>query len=111
MDRIVDPLRKMGVVIKTTPGGIAPLTIQERTGDQKLKPLTYDLPVASAQVKSCLLLAALGAQGTTVLNEPGPSRDHTERMLSSMGVSVKSYEIETHNTLRYMVGTHPHRLL
>lgn len=107
MDRIVDPLRKMGAVIKTTPGGIAPLTIQERAEGQKLKPLTYDLPVASAQVKSCLLLAALGAEGTTVLNEPGPSRDHTERMLSSMGVTVKSYEVEAHNTLRYMVELTP----
>lgn len=107
MDRIVEPLRKMGAAIKTTPGGIAPLTIQERTEAQKLKPLTYDLPVASAQVKSCLLLAALGAEGTTVLKEPGPSRDHTERMLSSMGVTVKSYEVEAHNTLRYMVELTP----
>ena len=46
------------------------------------------LPIASAQVKSCLLLAALGADGTTVLREPGPSRDHTENMLRSMGVSL-----------------------
>jgi 3-phosphoshikimate 1-carboxyvinyltransferase len=107
MDRIVEPLRKMGAVIKTTPGGIAPLTIQARSEGQKLKPLTYDLPVASAQVKSCLLLAALGAQGTTVLNEPGPSRDHTERMLSGMGVKIKSYEVEAHNTLRYMVELTP----
>ncbi|MDP3449019.1 MAG: 3-phosphoshikimate 1-carboxyvinyltransferase [Anaerolineaceae bacterium] len=107
MDRIVEPLRKMGAVIKTTPGGIAPLTIQERAEGQKLKPLTYDLPVASAQVKSCLLLAALGAEGTTLLNEPGPSRDHTERMLSSMGATVKSYEVEAHNTLRYMVELTP----
>ncbi|PKN89627.1 MAG: 3-phosphoshikimate 1-carboxyvinyltransferase, partial [Chloroflexi bacterium HGW-Chloroflexi-7] len=51
--------------------------------------------------------AALGAKGTTVLNEPGPSRDHTERMLSSMGVTVKSYEVEAHNTLRYMVELTP----
>lgn len=107
MDRIVEPMRKMGAVIKTTPGGIAPLTIQARDEGQKLKPLTYDLPVASAQVKSCLLLAALGAEGTTVLNEPGPSRDHTERMLSGMGVTVKSYEVEAHNTLRYMVELTP----
>lgn len=107
MDRIVEPLRKMGAMIKTTPGGIAPLTIQARSEGQKLKPLTYDLPVASAQVKSCLLLAALGAEGITLLNEPGPSRDHTERMLSGMGVKVKSYEIEAHNTLRYMVELTP----
>ena len=107
MDRIVEPLRKMGAVIKTTPGGIAPLTIQARVEGQRLKPLTYDLPVASAQVKSCLLLAALGAEGTTVLNEPGPSRDHTERMLSGMGVTVRSYAVEAHNTLRYMVELTP----
>lgn len=107
MDRIVEPLRKMGVIIKTTPGGIAPLTIQERSEGQKLKPLTYDLPVASAQVKSCLLLAALGADGKTTLSEPGPSRDHTERMLSSMGVPVNSHELEAHNTLRYVVELTP----
>ena len=107
MDRIVEPLRKMGVDIKTTPGGIAPLTIQQRSGGQKLKPLNYELQVASAQVKTCLLLAALGAEGKTTLSEPGPSRDHTERMLSSMGVMVNSYELEEHNTLRYIVELTP----
>lgn len=107
MDRIVEPLRKMGVVIKTTPGGIAPLTIQQRSEGQRLKPLSYELPVASAQVKTCLLLAALGADGKMTLSEPGPSRDHTERMLSSMGVTINSYELEAHNTLRYMVELTP----
>ena len=107
MDRIVDPLRKMGVLVKTTPGGIAPITIQGRPAGQKLKPLAYDLPVASAQVKSCLLLAALGAVGKTKLSEPGPSRDHTERMLSSMGVTVNSFELEAHNTLRHEVEITP----
>ena len=90
MDRIVDPLRQMGVEIEPSEGCTAPLSIRSRFAGQKLHPLNYELPVASAQVKSCLMLAALGAEGQTVLSEPGPSRDHTERMLSSMGVLVVS---------------------
>ena len=90
MDRIVEPLRRMGVPISADAGGGAPLRLLERPADQKLNPLDETLPVASAQVKSCLLLAALAADGETVLREPGPSRDHTERMLSSMGARVTS---------------------
>lgn len=90
MDRIVDPLRQMGVEIEPSEGCTAPLKISSRFAGQKLNPLNYALPVASAQVKSCLMLAALGAEGSTVLSEPGPSRDHTERMLSSMGVRIVS---------------------
>lgn len=88
MKRIVSPLQDMGVPIQSADGGTAPLTLESRPFGQPLKALVYNLPVASAQVKTCLLLAALAADGPTSLNEPGPSRDHTERMLTTMGVSI-----------------------
>ncbi|MEW5868995.1 MAG: 3-phosphoshikimate 1-carboxyvinyltransferase [Chloroflexota bacterium] len=88
MKRIVAPLQQMGVDIQAT-DGCAPLHI--RPSLHPLRALDYTLPVASAQVKSCLLLAALAADGPTTLHEPGPSRDHTERMLRSMGASVESF--------------------
>ncbi len=90
MGRIVDPLQAMGVAIQASRSGTAPLVLQARPAQQPLRPLHYTLPVASAQVKSCLLLAALAAEGQTTLLEPGPSRDHTERILKSMGVDVVS---------------------
>lgn len=91
MGRIVEPLRQMGVPIEASgEGGTAPLALNARPAGQKLRALDASLPVASAQVKSCLLLAALAADGPTVLREPGPSRDHTERMLGSMGAVVTS---------------------
>ena len=81
MERIAEPLRQMGVAIETTDGH-APLTIEGGA----VKPLTYELPVASAQVKSAVLLAGLYAEGgeTTVL-EPLPTRDHTEILLDRAG--------------------------
>jgi 3-phosphoshikimate 1-carboxyvinyltransferase len=88
MNRIVMPLRQMGVDILTE-DGCAPLTMMPSV--KPLKALDYTLPVASAQVKSCLLLAALAAGGSTTLREPAPSRDHTERMLSSMGVQITTH--------------------
>lgn len=91
MGRIVEPLRQMGVPIEASgEGGTAPLILKARPAGQKLSPLDLTLPVASAQVKTCLLLAALAADGPTILREPGPSRDHTERMLGSMGVEITS---------------------
>ncbi len=90
MKRIVDPLQQMGVEIQASQGGTAPLSLSARPWDQKLRALDYNLPVASAQVKSCLLLAALAADSETLLKEPGPSRDHTERMLRAMGAPVES---------------------
>lgn len=87
MARIVEPLRLMGAEITST-NGCAPLTIRPA----KLTGLSYSLPVASAQVKSCLLLAGLYADAPTALLEPGPSRDHTERMLAAMGVQIRSVE-------------------
>ncbi len=94
MGRIVDPLQRMGVPVEASVEGTAPLVMHERHPGQKLRGLVESLPVASAQVKSCLLLAALAADGQTVLREPGPSRDHTERMLGSMGVKIASREVE-----------------
>jgi len=88
MGRIIKPLREMGVPIQAAPGDVAPLRIESRAGDMPLRALEITLPVASAQVKTALLLAGLGAEGTTDLREPGPSRDHTERLLASMGVEI-----------------------
>jgi len=83
MSRIVDPLRRMGARIETLTGN-APLTI---IGGE-LQSIDYTLPVASAQVKSAILVAGLFAPGTTIVREPGPARDHTERMLSAMGADL-----------------------
>ncbi len=86
MRRVTTPLATMGAVIETTEKGTAPLRIR---GGQPLKGIDYAMPVASAQVKSCLLLAGLYAQGRTCVTEPAPTRDHTERMLSGMGYTVE----------------------
>jgi 3-phosphoshikimate 1-carboxyvinyltransferase len=85
MRRIVEPLRQMGADIDAQDGR-APLHIRPA----RLKGITYDMPVASAQVKSCVLLAGLYADGPTTVIEPGPARDHTERMLGAMGAQVES---------------------
>ena len=85
MNRIVRPLEMMGAHIETREGGRPPLKIHGSTG---LKGISYDSPVASAQVKSCLLLAGLYAEGETRVQEPLKSRDHTEKMLPSFGVEL-----------------------
>ena len=87
MERIITPLTLMNVPV-SSPNSCAPLKMTERSAKNKLTAVEYSLPVASAQVKSCLILAALSADGTTTLHEPGPSRDHTERMLSAMGAAI-----------------------
>jgi 3-phosphoshikimate 1-carboxyvinyltransferase len=87
MGRVIDPLAMMGAHIESVEGGRPPLTIR---GGQKLKGIHYDLPMASAQVKSCLLLAGLYSEGTTSIVEPEPTRDHTERMLRGFGYPVLS---------------------
>jgi 3-phosphoshikimate 1-carboxyvinyltransferase len=84
MRRIISPLRKMGARIESTPEGTAPLTIR----GTRLSGIDYVSPVASAQVKSCILLAGLYASGATSVREPGLSRDHTERMLPLFGVQL-----------------------
>ena len=90
MNRIIDPLREMGLRIESGDGGVAPLRLEGRPLGEKLQPLDYVSPVASAQVKTCLLLAALSAHGPSKFTEPVLSRDHTERMLGDMGVQVES---------------------
>ena len=85
MSRVIDPLISMGAVIDSEPGGRAPLRIR---GGHSLSAIDYSLPMASAQVKSCVLLAGLYADGTTIVREPAPTRDHSERMLRSFGVDV-----------------------
>ena len=85
MNRVAKPLREMGAVIETGPEGRPPLTIR---GGQRLTGMSYDMPMASAQVKSCLLLAGLYAAGETSVTEPAPTRDHTERMLRGFGYPV-----------------------
>jgi 3-phosphoshikimate 1-carboxyvinyltransferase len=92
MRRIMEPLGKMGAEISGTEQGTAPLLIHGRP----LKGIRYEMPVASAQVKSCILLAALYAKGLTEVIEPLKSRDHTERMLRSFGVDLEQSE----NTIR-----------
>jgi 3-phosphoshikimate 1-carboxyvinyltransferase len=94
MERIAEPLRQMGAVIETTDGH-APVVIE---GSGALHGVSYELPMASAQVKSAVLLAGLNADGPTTVVEPVPTRDHTELMLESAGVRVvrrpKSVTIE-----------------
>lgn len=85
MRRVTEPLRRMGAVVKTSASGTAPLHIR---GGGTLEGIHYDMPIASAQVKSCLLLAGLYAEGETGVTEPAPTRDHTERMLQGLGYPV-----------------------
>lgn len=94
MGRIVEPLRLMGADVADCDGR-APLTFRPAP----LHALAYALPVASAQVKSCLVLAALAADGPCAFSEPGPSRDHTERMLAAMGASVRALEPPAHGVV------------
>lgn len=89
MNRIADPLRLMGAQIYGREGDLAPITIL----GGNLKPIHYQTPVASAQIKSCILLAGLFADGETVVTEPAGSRDHTERMLGSFGAEVASHNL------------------
>jgi len=85
MNRVINPLKLMGAGIESDDSGTAPLTIR---GNQQLQAIEYDLPMASAQVKSCILLAGLYANGETVVREPAPTRDHSERMLRGFGCEV-----------------------
>lgn len=90
MGRIAKPLSQMGVELSTT-DGCPPLTIR---GHQTLTPIVYEMPMASAQVKSAILLAGLYADGVTQVIEPKPTRDHSETMLRGMGVDVRR-EVDT----------------
>jgi 3-phosphoshikimate 1-carboxyvinyltransferase len=84
VDRIAEPLGLMGARIEAREGRFPPFTV----AGAALNGITYELPVASAQVKSCVLLAGLLAAGSTTVVEPAPSRDHTERMLAAAGASI-----------------------
>jgi len=84
MERVAEPLRAMGAGVATTAGG-APVTIQ----GGPLRALRWEMPVASAQVKTAVLLAGLQAEGTTTVQERAPTRDHTERLLPSFGAEVR----------------------
>src|SRR5271165_7671116 len=84
VDRVAEPLRLMGAELRATNGRYPPLEVR----GARLEAIDYELSVASAQVKSCVLLAALAADGETTIVEPSRSRDHTERMLLSAGATL-----------------------
>jgi 3-phosphoshikimate 1-carboxyvinyltransferase len=86
MKRVTEPLAQMGARVETTFAGTAPLAISPV---ERLSALRYAMPMASAQVKSCLLLAGLYADGETCVTEPAVTRDHTERMLATFGCAVR----------------------
>ncbi len=92
MGRVIQPLQRMGAQIWARTDGYAPLAIQ----GQRLQPMHYQSPVASAQVKSCILLAGLMLDGQTRVSEPAQSRDHSERMLRAFGAKVV-VDPETHS--------------
>lgn len=96
MNRITKPLESMGAVIETEENGRPPLKIQ---GGSSLKGIHYDMPIASAQVKSAVLLAGLYASGESSVTEPGITRDHSERMLRGFG-----YDVETNDNHMSLVG-------
>lgn len=85
MERVAKPLRLMGAQIETDENGCPPISIK---GGQALQAIRYEMPMASAQVKSCVMLAGLYAEGKTTVTEPAPTRDHTERMLRGFGYQV-----------------------
>jgi 3-phosphoshikimate 1-carboxyvinyltransferase len=102
MKRIIEPLRLMGAHISSDDGERAPLGIEGRA---PLAPIRYALPVASAQVKSCLLLAALNADGQSeIIEARGATRDHTERLLTLFGVDVQTEwkNYEGHNSVPFV---------
>ena len=86
MKRVIDPLSQMGASFEASPGGTLPLMLR---GASPAVPITYRLPVASAQVKSAVLLAGLNTPGITRVIEPVPTRDHTERMLTGFGAKLE----------------------
>ncbi len=85
MNRVIEPLRAMNARIDSQPGGMAPLEVHAQS---QLRAIDYRMPIASAQVKSCLLLASLYVEGKSTISEPAPTRDHTERMLRGFGCRV-----------------------
>jgi len=104
MGRILQPLRAMGAAIDSADGEHAPLTLSQRPAGKPLRATTHRLAVASAQVKSCLLLAGLAAEGAVTVIEPHRSRDHSERLLGALGVEIESRPLED----GWGVTIHPH---
>jgi 3-phosphoshikimate 1-carboxyvinyltransferase len=94
MERILTPLRRLGVAVDAAAGDCTPLNLHARPAGQNLRAAALTLPVASAQVKSCLLLAALAADGPVTIIEPSLSRDHSERMLRAQGVDVRGQSVQ-----------------
>jgi 3-phosphoshikimate 1-carboxyvinyltransferase len=94
MKRVIDPLSLMGADVTASPGGTLPLMLR---GASPSVPIEYRLPVASAQVKSAVLLAALNTAGVTTVIEPVPTRDHSERMLKGFGADL-TVEVESDGT-------------
>ncbi len=90
MERVAKPLREMGADVRTAAGGTPPVEVR---GGRPLRGIEYRMPVASAQVKSAILLAGLYAEGATTVLSPAVSRDHSERMLQSFGVRVDVQEL------------------
>ncbi|WP_300783398.1 3-phosphoshikimate 1-carboxyvinyltransferase [Enhydrobacter sp.] len=86
MQRVIEPLSRMGARFQSREGGRLPLAI---VGTDEMVPIEYELPIASAQVKSCILLAGLNAAGETTVIEPAATRDHTERMLRHFGAEIR----------------------
>ncbi len=92
MKRVILPVKEMGSAIVTDKSGTAPVYINNTEKKHALKGIAYSLPIASAQVKSCILLAGMYAEGKTCVTEPAPTRDHTEKMLQGFG-----YPLEINN--------------
>ncbi|HEX7047184.1 MAG TPA: 3-phosphoshikimate 1-carboxyvinyltransferase [Gammaproteobacteria bacterium] len=97
MRRVTQPLSRMGAAIETSANGTAPLVVR---GKSVLRGIDYPMPVASAQVKSAILLAGLAAKEAVIVHEPAVTRDHTERMLRAFGATIK----KTDNTVRLESG-------
>jgi len=95
VDRVAEPLREMGAKVECRDGRLPPLELIGAS----LRGISYRMPIASAQVKSCVLLAGLLAEGDTQVTEPAPTRDHTERLLAAWGADVSTEELRTLPTL------------
>lgn len=101
MNRVIKPLEQMGIDCEASEGGRLPLTVK---GTLDVLATTYELPVASAQVKSAILLAGLNARGKTTVIEGKPTRDHTENMLKAFGVEVTTENLENNRFAVSVIG-------
>ena len=110
MGRVIEPLAQMGAAVEAGPAGTLPLMLR---GSLPAVPITYRLPVASAQVKSAILLAGLNTPGITTVVEPVRTRDHTERMLQGFGAELTVEEVdgERHIRLRGQVDLKPQTII